>query len=223
MNNLRTTNSNIFVLLLAIGLAAFGFLYMQTGFGLYEDTGSQKLARTMFIAAAALLYFDVQETLRIARFSSRNSSVSVVWNYRFYMGYHWASLMTLFLWKGSEQTSQMLLTWGIGGVLFGFLVTKIDTLNNSGTLEDRYDLDRPITNQSIGSLYFYWPLIIISTLAIHASFPSNSYWGEKYLLFQMIVFGAMFQYYPFKRGYFWAYGWPRMLGIALLIFGMFLP
>ena len=158
----RASNPNLFSIMVASLVAAFAFIFISTGFGVFADTTSSQsvIMRTAYVAATCLLMPDVIESAYIARGSSRKPKTIRFWMYAFYMGYYWMILMVLMNWEGIQSASRVLLTWGCGGVFFGLAMTWMGVPDHA-VLKHRYQLDKPTTEHSLGFIYYIWPIIIV--------------------------------------------------------------
>ena len=222
IKNFRASNPNLFSIMVASLAAAFAFIFISTGFGVFANTTSSQsvIMRTTYVAATCLLMSDVIESEYIARGSSRKPKTIHFWMYAFYMGYYWMLLMVLMNWEGIQSASRVFLTGGCGGVFFGLAMTWMGTPDHV-VLKHRYQLDKPATGYSFGFIYYIWPIIIVAVTIGFLVFPPTSGWSENYFLFQLIFMGTVMPIYSLKTEQFWENFWPRGLGIGLLLFGLY--
>jgi hypothetical protein len=221
IKNFRILNPNLFSITLATFMAAFAYLFMVTGLGVFTITEVSQsiLMRTAYVAATCLLMFDVLETVYIARGSAQKKFSLYFWMYAFYMGYFWMLLMVLMHWDGMQSASRVLFSWGCAGAVFGLAMSWM-TVPNHTALEHRYELDKPATGHFLGLIYYVWPILVVALILGFLLFPPAEGWGEKYFLFQLIFLGTTMPLYGFKNNKFWKDFFPRALGIAFLLYGL---
>ncbi|MEM6373986.1 MAG: hypothetical protein AAF727_14570 [Pseudomonadota bacterium] len=220
-NNLRLTQPSLFSVLVALLMAGFAFVFMQTGLGVFTgtDAGRHVLMRTMFVAATCLLMFDVLEGAFIARRGVDHKNPHF-WIYGFYMGYFWMALMVLMQWDGMESAPRLLLTWGLGGVFFGGVMSWLGEPKRA-SLEGIYHVDKPVTGSAFAFLYYAWPAVVVGLLATFLAFPPVQGWDDRYFLFQMVFLGSVMPLFHHDRSQMWRHIWPRLLGLGLLVAGLF--
>lgn len=218
MVGFRASNPSEFLLFLAIATALFGYVFMATGFGVFDAQSNAVIMRTICIAAIVLLMSDVVQCADIARTGQRNVKSVHFWIYAFYMGYFWFVLMVLMLWQGTENVQSLLITWGLSGAAFGIMMAFFD-VSDPLTFSKRFDLERPRTDQKLGFLYYATPLILTGMIILLAWFPPTDGWSERYVFVQLILLGSLMPLYDFIEENRWRHAYPRMLGVALLFIG----
>lgn len=192
---------------------------MTTGFGVFEAKNNSVVMRTIYISATVLLMSDVVQCADIARGDKRNFKSVHFWIYAFYLGYSWAILMVLMLWEGIENFQISLITWSISGAAFG-TVMAFSTVGDPQLLSKRFDIERPLTGYTLGSLYYFTPLILSLMIIWLIWYNPTMGWAESHLLFLLIFLGSLAPLYPYCRKNLWRNQYPRLLGAALLLTGL---
>lgn len=219
MKRFRISHPNEFAVVVALFIATFGYVFITAGSGYFGTLSTSVWMRVVYLAATALLMFDVVEAAYIARGKSRDTRNPHFWIYAFYMGYFWALLMILMFWEGVENIRALLIQWGLAGAAFGVAMAFL-TNDDHSNLSRRFDLEKPATGHALGAIYYIWPIILILLIMGLIAFPPTQGWGENYLLFQMIFLGSLMPLYGYKKDNYWRNLYPRMIGITLLLIGL---
>ncbi|MEM8979014.1 MAG: hypothetical protein AAGD04_05985 [Pseudomonadota bacterium] len=207
-------------MLLAVAIAAFGYLFISTGFGVFEADLANIGLRTLYLAAACLMMTDVIQCADMERRGSRDVKDPNFWIYAVYMGYLWALLMILMYWQGAENAQSLLIQWGIAGAAFGVAMAFVNTREDT-IFSKRFDQTKPITRHTMGGLYYAWPVVVIALIVGLIAYPPTNGWGDRYLLFQLVLLGSLMPLYEYnKDGYWWNIA-PRSLGFVLLLISLF--
>jgi hypothetical protein len=219
MVRFQQSNPSEFILLLAIGLALFGYVFMATGFGVFEAQSNAVIMRTICIAATVLLILDVVQCADIARGGQRNVKSVHFWMFAFYMGYFWFVLMVLMLWQGTEKVQSLLITWSLSGAAFGIIMAFLN-VGDPAPHSKRFDLERPRTERTLGFMYYAMPLILSGMIILVVWFAPTDGRSERYVFLHIILLGSLTPLYEFREENRWRHAYPRMLGIALLLIGL---
>lgn len=219
MKSFRVMSHNTLSVLLALLISAFVFVIISTQAGGFSTTDESVYLRTVYVAATGLLMYDVLTCASFARGAPRNLRSPHFWIFAFYMGYFWLLLMVLLRWEGIEGVKGVFIKWSGPAVFFGLMMSWVGVPNKI-PLDNRYDLEKPVAGQSLGILYYIWPVVVVALNSGFLLAPPTDGWGENYLLFQMIFLGSLLPLYPFMEGQFWKHFWPRGLGYIFLFVGL---
>jgi hypothetical protein len=216
MLRFQQSNPSEFILFLAIVLALFGYVFMATGFGVFEAQSNAIIMRTICIAATVLLMLDVLQCADIARGGQRNVKSVHFWIFAFYSGYFWLVQMMLMLWQGAANMQLFLMAYGLAGAAFGIFMAFLN-VGDPKIYAKRYDLERPRTERTLGFLYYIAPFILSGLIILSAWFPPTGGWSERYVFFNLILLGSLMPLYDFSEKNRWRHAYPRILGSALLL------
>ena len=217
LRQLRTTHPNLTAFSLALAFGAFGAVVILGGFG----TGStdHDLMRVAFLAALTLLTFDTLETTYIGYAHPQDGETHHRWYHAFYLGYSWTVGIILLTWPGIQAAMPHVVIVALGGAVFGLFVLRVMADTDTPILEDRYDLEDPITLRGRGWIYTIWPGITVAFLVIYPLSGSGEELNERFYLFQIVLMGGLMRLYELKRS--WSYDQlPYLLGGACLVIGL---
>ncbi|MBL1419719.1 MAG: hypothetical protein COC24_004340 [Alphaproteobacteria bacterium] len=196
---------------------------------IFDNAEHNLWLRVCYAAAAILIFTDVIETAYIAWEKSTYKNLDF-WMFAFYVGYVFAILMILMFWRGADDIIQVIIPQMVSGAFFGIAMAFISRREQNQVIWQKYDLENPL-NKTIGVrrfIYCVWPMVVVGFAWHYIDEVSTKALKPNFMFFQIIFMAGIVQIYQHKSYAsvgLWRHlklVFPKLSGIAVLIFGLYM-